>query len=122
AAALWMRKRSLGTSLALGGFLSVYLPWVLVPRLTFIYHYFTAVPFLVVALLAVFQQLDRAGPLSRRLTLRPVGQVSLAQLFLIVLTAACLGLFLLYFPVISGAPTTQAYANALELFPTWYFA
>ena len=122
AAALWMRKRSLGTSLALGGFLSVYLPWVLVPRLTFIYHYFTAVPFLVLALLAVFQQLDRAGPLSRRLPLGPVGQVSLAQLFLFVLTAACLGLFLLYFPVISGAPTTQAYANALELFPTWYFA
>ena len=27
------------------GFGSVYLPWVLVPRLTFIYHYFTAVPF-----------------------------------------------------------------------------
>ena len=51
-----------------------------------------------------------------------MGQVSLAQLFLFVLTAACLGLFLLYFPVISGAPTTQAYANALELFPTWYFA
>ena len=122
AAALWVKKRGLGTSLALGGFLSVYLPWVLVPRLTFIYHYFTAVPFLVVALLAVFQQLDRAGPLSRRLPLGPVGQVSLAQLFLFVLTAACLGLFLLYFPVISGAPTTRAYANALELFPTWYFA
>ena len=27
------------------GFLSVYLPWTLVPRLTFIYHYFTAVSY-----------------------------------------------------------------------------
>ena len=31
------------------GFLSAYLPWVLVSRLTFIYHYFASVPFIILA-------------------------------------------------------------------------
>ena len=37
------------------GFLSAYLPWVLVSRLTFIYHYFASVPFIIlmVAMLPV---------------------------------------------------------------------
>lgn len=121
-AVLWLRKRQWPWALALAGFLSVYLPWVLVPRLTFIYHYFTAVPFLVLALLAVFRQLSRRGPLARTIRLGGAVELSLSALLLGVFTAACLLLFALYFPVISGAPTTQAYADALELLPTWYFA
>ena len=66
----------------LGGFLSVYLPWVLVPRLTFIYHYFTAVPFLVLALLALFQQLSRRGPLARTIRLGGKGELPLSALLL----------------------------------------
>ena len=121
-AVLWLRKRQWPWALALAGFLSVYLPWVLVPRLTFIYHYFTAVPFLVLALLALFQQLSRRGPLARTIRLGGKGELPLSALLLGVFAAACLALFALYFPVISGAPTTQAYADALELLPTWYFA
>ena len=121
-AVLWLRRRQWPWAVALAGFLSVYLPWVLVPRLTFIYHYFTAVPFLVMALLALFQQLARRGPLARTIRLGGKGEIPLSALLLGVFTAACLALFALYFPVISGAPTTQAYADALELLPTWYFA
>ena len=36
---LWWKERRRWAGLALAGFLSVYLPWALVPRLTFIYHY-----------------------------------------------------------------------------------
>ena len=35
------------------GFLSAYLPWVLVSRLTFIYHYFASVPFIILATAAL---------------------------------------------------------------------
>lgn len=119
---LWVRKRQWPWALALAGFLSVYLPWVLVPRLTFIYHYFTAVPFLVLALLAVFSQLSRQGPLARNLRLGGAVEVPLSALLLAVFAAACWILFAVYFPVISGAPTTREYADALELLPAWYFA
>ena len=36
--------------------------------------------------------------------------------------AGCLLLFAVYFPVLSGAPTTREYADALELFDSWYFS
>ena len=122
AACLWWKERFRWAGLVLAGFLSVYLPWVLVPRLTFIYHYFTAVPFLVVALCGVFSLLYRRGGFARQLTFPGGIQCSGATLLLAAFTAACLLLFAVYFPVLSGSPTTRDYANALELFETWYFA
>ena len=122
AACLWWKERFRWAGLVLAGFLSVYLPWVLVPRLTFIYHYFTAVPFLVVALCGVFSLLYQRGGFARQFTFPGGIQCSGATLLLAAFTAACLLLFAVYFPVLSGSPTTRDYANALELFETWYFA
>lgn len=117
----WLRKRSLYCAVALTGFLSVYLPWVLVPRLTFIYHYFTAVPFLVLALLALFKRLSESGPLSGRVTIGGRIEVRWAQLLMGAMAVGCVALFIVYFPIISGAPTTRGYADSLELFESWYF-
>lgn len=44
------RKKSRVAFFTIIGFLSVYLPWVLVSRIAFIYHYFTAVPFVIIAI------------------------------------------------------------------------
>ena len=118
---LWVREKRLACGVVLAGFLSAYLPWVLVPRLTFIYHYFTAVPFLVVALTALFQRLSESGPFARRVRVGGRVEVSAASLLLGAVAAGCLLLFAVYFPVISGAPTSRSYADALELFDTWYF-
>ena len=122
AAYLWWKKRPRWAAVVLAGFGSVYLPWVLVPRLTFIYHYFTAVPFLVVALCGVFSLLYEKGPFARRLTFPGGLECQGATLLLAAFAAGCLLLFAVYFPVLSGAPTTREYADALELFDTWYFA
>ena len=116
----WVRERKVYAAVVLCGFLSVYLPWALVPRLTFIYHYFTAVPFLIIALTGVFAKLPETQ--LGRLSLKMRGRsLSLAALFPWCLTAGCLILFCVYFPVISGMPADRAYINALRLFPTWYF-
>ena len=40
-------------------FLSQYLPWVLVPRSTFIYHYFASVPFIILATAPGLRYLER---------------------------------------------------------------
>lgn len=120
AAVLWIRERRPWAAVALCGFLSVYLPWVLVPRLTFIYHYFTAVPFLIAALAGVFAKLPETtvGAFSIG---REERKLTLAQLLPWAVVGGSFILFLIYFPVISGMPTSKAYVNALELFPTWYF-
>ena len=117
----WQRKRSLTCAVALTGFLSVYLPWVLVPRLTFIYHYFTAVPFLVLALLALFNRLSESGRLSGRVTIGGRIEVQWAQLLMGAMAVGCIALFIVFFPVISGAPTTREYVKGLMLFESWYF-
>ena len=45
----WEKRAPRAFALVLIGFLSQYLPWVLVPRSTFIYHYFASVPFIIMA-------------------------------------------------------------------------
>lgn len=118
----WIKDRGAAWSVALVGFLSVYMPWVLVPRCTFIYHYFTAVPFLLIALIASFDWISRHGPLSR-----PLGRtggtaaVTRSQALMAAMALCCLVLFILYFPVISGSPTTREHVQSLALFSTWYF-
>ncbi len=121
AAVLWFRERKTYAAVVLCGFLSVYLPWVLVPRLTFIYHYFTAVPFLVIALCGAFQRLGETSILGEELTLAKRIKFSCADVISWGFTACCLVLFCVFFPVISGAPTDKSYTDALRLFPTWYF-
>ena len=116
----WVRQRQTWAAVVLCGFCSVYLPWVLVPRLTFIYHYFTAVPFLVVALMGVFSKLPETRPGGHVLTAGRA-RITVSDLFLAVFTCCCLLLFFLYFPVISGAPTDKSCTDALRLFNTWYF-
>ncbi len=76
------------------GFLAQYLPWILVPRGTYIYHYFASVPFLIISLgLTVFRL---------RLLNRKAGTA--AAIILAVHSAAA---FLLFFPYVTGifAPT-----------------
>ncbi len=128
AAVLLLRDRRVSAGVILTGYLSVYLPWVLVPRLTFIYHYFTATPFLVLALLLVLGRCAEVPRLARPLRLyggeegAPAAELPIVPTFLLMFCGGCLLLFWLYYPVISGAPTSRAFADALELLPQWHFA
>ena len=110
---------------ALVGFLSAYLPWVLVPRLTFIYHYFTAVPFLILALLAAIDWASRQGALARPVYTINRGELAIQLNWAHIAAAAfaviCIILFAVYFPAISGAPTDRSYVQGLAVFESWYF-
>ncbi len=97
-------------------FLSQYLPWIVVPRkVTFIYHFFPMVPTLVLMIIRMFQliweQRLAEGRSLRILRLAYGGYFALAA-----------GLFLLFYPVISGAHTTVWYVDhVLKWLPGWYF-
>ena len=101
AAHVSLMKSSLDTNLVflLVGFLAQYLPWTLVPRGTYIYHYFASVPFLILALTIIADQVllkySRAG---KRIIL----------CFLILAAAG----FMLFLPYSSGAYVPVSWLDA----------
>ena len=95
------------------------LPWVGVARLTFIYHYFAAVPFLCIAVALLFRRLeDRPLPRVKAGGL----QLAATDIAMGVYLLAMAALFILFWPIISGAPAPLDYINALEWLPEWYFS
>ena len=89
------------------GYLSQLLPWVLVPRLTFAYHYFPCLIFLV---LALCHRLDLVRRSRRRW-----------QPLVYGFSAVTTALFPIFYPVLSGARVTDWYSNLLGWFPSWPF-
>ena len=87
-------------------FLAQYLPWIPVPRGTYIYHYFTAVPFII--LCTVFC-----------LDLWAEKREKAARIALIVLLTAALALFIAFFPYASGLMVSQKWLDVMKWFPNW---
>ena len=96
-------KRTAGFLLV--GLAAVFLPWVLIPRITFIYHYYASVPFIILLLGFVFRDLDEAG--ARWVKWLAVG--------------LCAAAFLLFYPVWTGLEVPMAWARLMQWFPSWYF-
>lgn len=88
------------------GFLAQYLPWVLVPRSMYIYHYFASVPFIILATMTVFGLLPDNRWRKR------------AMIAYIVLAA---GFFIMFFPYASGLMTPTWYMDWLKWFPKLYY-
>lgn len=82
------------------GILAGLLPWALVTRCVFLYHYFSALPFVMLAAVALLYGFEQKIP-----ELRPVKWVWLgfAALF-----------FVLMYPAISGTPCSWGYAGFIE--------
>jgi len=88
------------------GYLSLYLPWVVAPRkLTFIYHYFSCVPFLILMIAAVMRYMEGIKLIGRRASY--------------ILMLSVLVLFILYYPVLSGLVAPRWYLNVLRILPRW---
>ena len=90
------------------GYLSQLVPWMFISRITFAYHYFPCLIFLVLAICHVFNSFrlrDREWKV----------QVYTA-------TALCLLLFIAFYPVLTGVPTPRAYTDLLVWVPgAWPF-
>lgn len=106
---LWHQVSNRG-SRAGAGVLILYgtqlVPWMLVTRCTFLYHYFPSSMFCLAAIALV---------LSR------IRNTRLAQRIGIGLCGATLVLFVCYYPVLSGLPIPEWWAYALEVLPSFGF-
>jgi dolichyl-phosphate-mannose-protein mannosyltransferase len=88
--------------------LSSLLPWVMVTRCTFLYHYFPCVPFLAAALALELGRWGEAAPKRARRTA-------------IGILAAAGAVFVWFYPVLSGLPVSGTWAASLQWLESWGF-
>ena len=98
-----------------------FLPWTLVPRGTYIYHYFPSLPFIILCTAYVLEQLGgwytaRAGQRDAALAEKRAGRVSLLAVGAYLLLAAAF--FIAFYPLASGALAPTIWLSALNWFGT----
>ena len=122
---LWIRNRTelldvpdkplpvfseLDTSLVflLTGLLAQYLPWTLVPRGTYIYHYFASVPFLILIISILFHQI--------KLHSNAIGKFAI-----MIVLAGALAAMILFFPYVTGIMAPVSWLDAgRNVLSIWY--
>ena len=103
---IWRDKDKRGIVL-LVGYAFQYFPWILVTRISFIYSYFTALPFAILLLVYCISKLDNG-----KKTIKII--VGIYLLMVLVL-------FVMFFSVLSGMVVEKNYVEWLRWLPTWYF-
>ena len=105
---LWAKKKDGTAAFLLTGYLAQYLPWFFVTRVTFIYHYFPSVPFVVMMIIYSLMQWKDRLPAKKR--------VAAATAY----GAIVIILFLMFYPVLSGQPVEASYVDRyLRWFGSW---
>jgi dolichyl-phosphate-mannose-protein mannosyltransferase len=87
------------------GFLSQFVPWILVSRCVFIYHYFASVPFIVLATVYFMDRLIKSKPERKKYAIA----------FIILVIAA----FIFFFPAVSGITISRSYSSLMGWLPSW---
>lgn len=103
--AFWKRRKPQAV-LIWAGYLCQLLPWVIITRTTFAYHYFGCILFLTIAISFVFDEL-----IERR---------SKNDKLVYAFTGLNTALFVLFYPVLSGVEASVQFClNVLKWFPSW---
>lgn len=89
------------------GALFQYIPWMVVRRMAFIYHYFSVMPFLIIIIVYLIKIFSELGKSARKIVY-----------IYLILTAF---LFVMFYPILSGVIVPRWYASLLDWFPGWSF-
>ncbi len=85
-----------------------FLPWVLVKRCVFIYHFFASTPFLIIMIVYTLRDLEERFGWFKHISNAYV--------------ALCGALFIAFYPVLSGMTITKEYSNIwLKWLSSWVF-
>lgn len=105
---LWSKKKDKTAAFLLIGYLAQYLPWFFVTRVTFIYHYFPSVIFVVLMIVySIMQVMNKQN--SKRF------YIGIALYGCVVIS-----LFILFYPVLSGQPVDAGFVDKfLRWFDSW---
>ncbi|WP_082967308.1 phospholipid carrier-dependent glycosyltransferase [Paenibacillus oryzae] len=103
-----VKRRDKGIYMLWIAFLAQYVPWMLVTRETFLYHYFAMVPFVILSIIYIFKHMEEQKPWFHKVR---KGYI-----------IAAVALFVLFYPALSGLTVPKAYVDILlRWFPSWVF-
>ena len=112
-----IRRRDALGMLILIGWLSELLPWVVISRCAFIYHYFPCTVFLALAVGWQMEGLCRAKEeqirADRLAAGSEIGIIRRCDGVIFVFAGLCIVMFLLFYPVLSGIRFSRAYTSGL---------
>lgn len=100
---------SVAPAFVLIGLLAQFLPWVLVPRGTYIYHYFASIPFLMLGTMLLLYWIAQRWP--------RIGRTVLVAYLLL-----CLICFVAFYPYASGVLTPEGWLDFMTKFLHVYHA
>jgi dolichyl-phosphate-mannose--protein O-mannosyl transferase len=104
-ASRWFRRRDPAAIVLVIGFFGQWLPWALVPRIAFAYHFLPAVPFgclaIAVALVALFER-GRAG-----------------RAIAVAYAALAIGFFLYFYPIYAAIPLSPEAFQSRMWISSW---
>ena len=83
-----------------------WLPYIVISRVVFIYHFYVNVPFLFLGAAFVFDK---------------YWDKEITKLIAVIFFALVVAVFVLFYPVISGVPTSTTTINHLKWFGSWVF-
>lgn len=89
------------------GALFQYLPWMVVRRMAFIYHYFSVIPFMIIIIVYLLKVFSELGKGAKKIVYIYLALVAL--------------LFIMFYPILSGLVIPRWYATFLTWFPGWSF-
>lgn len=89
------------------GYMSALMPWMLVDRCVFAYHFYPTSFFTILAIVYCAERFLCDHPERRK--------------YIFLFEAAYIFLFILFLPVTAGFGTNYPYIHFLEWFPSWYF-
>ncbi len=101
-----IRRKDIASLTILIAIISMWLPYLLIGRVMFLYHYFPVLPFIMLAISTLFYDI-----------VEKTKQDWLLFLYLVIVIL----IFILYYPAISGNITSNNYLDKLKLFKSWYF-
>jgi hypothetical protein len=102
----WLRRRDGKAGFLVAAYLAQYLPWFFFLEVKFVYHYFPAALFMILMIGYTFEALAGWRPWGRWAV---VGFLALAVV-----------VFCLFYPVISGLPTSLEYQLSLRWREGWF--
>ena len=89
-------------------FLAQYLPWVLVPRSMYIYHYFASVPFIILATALLLEKVKQRNPVP-------------GKILIVLYVVGTIAFFVMFFPYASGYLTDIRWLDAMKWFSKLYY-